>query len=75
MLDAGIANVKVHAFLGGASLRLPEADARTNTMPAATMTEVAMTMTLRFILNRHRSLFVLYGLGLWGRSKYGVDYC
>jgi hypothetical protein len=62
MLDAGIANVKVHAVLGGASLRPPEADARTNTMLAATMTEVAMTMALRFILNRHRSLFVLYGL-------------
>jgi hypothetical protein len=31
-------------------------------MPATTMTEVEMMMALRFILNRHRCLFVLYGL-------------
>jgi hypothetical protein len=59
MLDAGIVNVKVHALLGGVPLRPPEADARTNTMPATTMRQVAMMMALRFILNRHRSLFVL----------------
>jgi len=62
MLDAGIVNVKVHALLGGVSLRSPEADAKTNTMPATTMTQVATMMALRFMLNRHRSLFVLYGL-------------
>src|ERR1043166_9435514 len=62
MLDAGIVNVKLHALLGGAPLRPPEADARTNTMPATMMTEVAMMTALRFILHRHRSLFVLYGL-------------
>jgi hypothetical protein len=61
MLDAGMVNVKLHSLLGGVPLP-PEADARTNPMPATTMAQVAMMMALRFILNRHRSLFVLYGL-------------
>ena len=39
-------------------------DARTKTIPATTITQAAMTMALRFILNRHRSLFGLHtGLG------------
>lgn len=53
MLDTGIVNVPLtHSseLLGGVPLRPPEADVRTNTMPAATMTQVAMTMALRFIL-------------------------
>ena len=61
MLEAGIENMKLHALLCGAPLRPAEADASINTMPAA-MIEAAMMMALRFILNRHRSLFVLYGL-------------
>ncbi len=62
VLDAGILNLTVHALLRAVSLLSPEADARTNTMPATTMTEVAMMMAVRFILDRHRSLLVLYSL-------------
>ena len=65
MLEAGIENMKLHALLCGAPLRPPEADASINTMPAA-MIEAAMMMALRFILNRHRNSFVLYGLS-WKR--------
>ena len=62
-------NVKLHALLDGGALRPPEADARTNTTPATTMAEVAMIMALRFILKRHRSLFVLYSLSRLSRHS------
>ena len=56
ILDAGMVNVKFHALLGGAPLRPPGADPRKTTMPetmpATTMTEVAMMTALRFILDK-----------------------
>ena len=61
VLDAGIVNLTLHALLGVVALPPPEADARTNTIPATRITQAEMMMALRFILNRHRLPSVLYG--------------
>jgi len=66
VLDAGIVNFTVHALLGVVPLPPPEVDARRNTIPATAMAQATMMMALRFILNRHRSLFVLYNLSVCG---------
>ena len=73
VLDAGIVNVTVQALLGVVPLPPPEADARTKTIPATTITQAAMTMALRFILNRHRSPFVLYNLSCAVPLRNGVQ--
>jgi hypothetical protein len=62
VLEAGIVNFTVHTFLGVVPLPPLEPDARTNKMTATTTTHAAMMMALGFILDRHRTLFLLYGL-------------
>jgi hypothetical protein len=61
-LDAAIETVKLNVFLGGSPLRPPDEDTMTNTLPATKTTEEAMMMALRFMLNSHQNLFVLFGL-------------
>ena len=60
VLDAGIVNVTLHTLLGLVPFPPLDADARTNTMPATTTRQAAIMVALRFILNRHHSLLVLY---------------